>query len=97
MNIGLLNERITFQKQTTTFDEYGNEIVAWDDYYACWATISGEGGRESVSGGQPSDHPDLAVTIRWCDKAMKITVVGFRILHRMELYDIVGIDHFSYE
>ena len=39
----------------------------------------------------------MNVTIRWCQKAAAITEDGYRIVFHGELYNIIGIDHFSYK
>lgn len=43
MNIRLLNEKVTFQKNETVVDAIGNHKNAWVDFYSCSATIGGEG------------------------------------------------------
>ena len=48
MNIAMLNERVTFQKNEVVTDRIGNHTNAWTDYYTCSATISGENGREEA-------------------------------------------------
>jgi len=97
MNIAMLNERVTFQKNEVVTDRIGNHTNAWTDYYECAATISGESGREDQEAGQTTEHPDMNVTIRWCRKAAAITEDGYRILFHGEIYNITGIDHFSYK
>jgi SPP1 family predicted phage head-tail adaptor len=97
MNIAMLNERVTFQKNEVVTDRIGNHTNAWTEYYTCSATISGENGREEADAGQTTEHPDMNVTIRWCQKAAAITEDGYRIVFRGELYNIIGIDHFSYK
>lgn len=51
MQIALLNVRITFQKNQVVSDEIGNRRNVWEDYYTCYATVSGEGGNEKVLAG----------------------------------------------
>ena len=43
MDIGLLNEKVTFQKNTVITDSIGNHKNGWEDFYTCHATIGGEG------------------------------------------------------
>lgn len=97
MDIGLLNERVTFQENRHVVDEIGNHLNEWVDYYSCAATISGENGNESANAGQTTDHSDMAVTVRWCRKASEITMTGFRVLFHEEIYDIVSVDHMNYK
>ena len=46
MNVALLNVRITIQKNEAVVDNIGNHKNVWNDYYSCYATVSGEGGSE---------------------------------------------------
>ena len=43
MEVALLNERVMFQRNEAVVDGVGNHVNAWTDYYACSATIGGEG------------------------------------------------------
>ena len=43
MDIGLLNEKVTFQKNTVITDSIGNHKNVWEDFYTCHAAIGGEG------------------------------------------------------
>ena len=97
MNIGLLNQTVTFQKQETVADKVGNHINEWTDYYTCHATVSGEGGDEVESSGGEVDHTTMNVTIRWCRKASAITETNFRVIFRDEIYDITSVDHMSFK
>ena len=42
MDIALLNRKVTVQKNTVVVDDIGNHVSKWDDFYSCYATISGE-------------------------------------------------------
>ena len=44
MNISNLNVRIRFQKNAVVIDKIGNHTNEWQDYYSCYATVSGETG-----------------------------------------------------
>ena len=41
MNIGLMNIRITIQKNELTTDEIGNQLNSWKDYFSCATTAVG--------------------------------------------------------
>ena len=96
MRIAMLNEKVTFQKNEVQTDRIGNHTNAWNDYYTCSATISGESGREEEDAGQTVEHPYMNVTVRWCRKAAAVCEDGYRIIFHGEIYNIVGVDHFSY-
>jgi len=51
MNIGLLNTRITVQKNEVSVDSIGNHKNVWTDWYSCAATVSGEAGKEDTDAG----------------------------------------------
>ena len=46
MIVSRLNEKIIIQKSVVTVDSIGNRKNTWEDYYTCFATISGEDGSE---------------------------------------------------
>ena len=96
MDISLLNKKVTFQANELVTDEIGNHSNVWTDHYTCMATISGEAGDEERDAGEITEKVDLAVTVRWCRKTKAVTSTHYRIVIDDELYDILGIDHFSY-
>ena len=51
MDVALLNEKITFQKNYVEVDAIGNHKNGWSDYYTCHTTVGGESGMENNSGG----------------------------------------------
>ena len=97
MDISLLNQKITVQKNTVTVDEIGNHLNTWEDFYSCHATVSGEGGKEALSAGQTHAEETVDFTIRYCGKAKEITSTGYRILMDGDHYDIVAVDHQNYK
>ncbi len=101
MDIALLNVRITLQKYTVAVDEIGNRTNAWEDYFTCAATASGENGSakggETVIAGLVVDHADVCFTVRWCRKLNAVTTDGYRVLFNGESYDIIGIDHMNFK
>ena len=48
MNISNMNVRITIQKNAVVIDKIGNHTNEWQDYYTCYATVSGETGTEQA-------------------------------------------------
>lgn len=93
MKIALMNLRILIQKNTTITDAIGNHRNEWQDYYSCYATISGEGGSEKADAGQTVANQSGAFTVRWCEETDAVTSDGFRILYGGEIYNITRIDH----
>lgn len=101
MEISLLNELITIQKNSVRVDAIGNHLNEWTDCYRCHATISGENGSfkgaEDEAAGTLTDHASVSFTIRWCRAVAGLTTDGYRILFNGEIYDIIGLDHMSYK
>ena len=100
MNIALLNEKVTFLKNTVVTDTIGNHTNTWDEYYTCYATVGGEGlqsSREMEIAGTTVEDISMTVSVRYCDKTAVITSTGYRIMLRDETYDIVNVDHMNYK
>ena len=55
LNVSLMNEKVTFQKNTVITDAIGNHKNGWEDFYTCHATIGGEG----MSGHPEAHHTSL--------------------------------------
>ena len=67
MVTALLNEKVTFQKNTAVTDAIGNHTNDWQDYYSCFATIGGEGSagsKEKAVAGTTVEDADMTVTVR---------------------------------
>jgi len=96
----LLNEKVTFFKNTVVTDPVGNHTNEWDEYYTCFATIGGEGlasSKEKEIAGTTVDDGAMTVTVRYCQKASVIDSTGYRILFKDEFYDIVNVDHMNFK
>lgn len=99
MEIAAMRSKVTFQKNTTTNDKYGNHKNAWTDYYTCFATIGGEGmasSKEEQIAGNTVEDFSMTVTVRYCSKAAAVTSTGFRVMFLGELYNIENIDHMNF-
>lgn len=100
MNVGLLNEKVVFQKSSVVKDGIGNHRNEWNEDYCCFATIGGEGlasSRETESAGTVVEDVGMTVTVRFCEKVSGIWSVTHRILFRGEIYDIVNVDHLNFK
>jgi len=93
MNVALMNLRITFQKNTVVTDAIGNHKNTWEDYYSCYATISGESGSETEKAGQTVPSENKAFTVRYCEETAAVSTDGFRICFGDDLFNITSIDH----
>ncbi len=97
MNVALLNVRISIRKNTVVLDAIGNHKNEWSDWYSCYATVSGEAGKESTDAGLVVDDSKMDFTIRWCKKAAEITSTRYRVEFNGELYDILAVDHMNFK
>ena len=96
MNIAAMNVRVTFQENRVVTDVIGNHKNAWENCYTCFATISGESGKEQAVVGETVENTDMNVTVRWCAETAAMSSTRNRILFNGEIYDILGIDHLSF-
>ena len=97
MNIGALRSRITIQENRVSVDDIGNHLSVWNDYFSCWATVSGTSGGGQMGGqgekaGQITDHSDLSFTVRFSSETAAVGIKTHRIVFDGNAYDIVSID-----
>lgn len=97
MDISAMNVRVTFQKNETVKDKYGNHQNLWIDCYSCFATISGENGKEQAVVGTTVETVDLQVTVRYSNETKVICSTDYRLVINDVLYDILSVDHLSYK
>lgn len=100
MEVAAMRSKVTFQKNTTTNDKYGNHKNAWTDYYTCFATIGGEGlasSKEEKVAGTTVEDFSMTVTVRYCAKTAAITSTGYRVIFMGEIYNIENIDHLNFK
>ena len=97
MDIAALNEKVTIQINTVVTDRYGNHKNTWVNFFVCYATISGENGKEQAIVGETVEATDMNVTVRYCNQTASVRSTTHRILFRNEIYDIVAVDHLNYK
>lgn len=99
MDIGLLNERVTFQKNEIISDKIGNRKRKWVDYYECACTIGGESLKkmEEDENAVTEDVSEMTVTIRYCLTADTIDSTHYRVIFQGETYDIIAVDHQNFK
>ena len=97
MDIAALNERVMIQVNTVVTDKYGNHKNTWEDFFSCYATISGENGKEQAIVGETVEATDMNVTVRYCTQTASVRSTTHRFLFRNEIYDIVAVDHLNYK
>ena len=63
MKIELLNVRIFISKSTVVTDAIGNRRNEWKPFYTCYATVSGEAGKEQTDAGMVVDDSNIDLPI----------------------------------
>ena len=97
MKVSLLNEKILIQKAVVIADEIGNRRNDWEDYFSCYATISGENGSEKAEVGQTVEKGTICFTVRYCRVVSDVSSTGYRILFKGVIYNIISLDHLNYK
>lgn len=97
MKVALLNEKIQIQKAVVTTDAIGNRKNTWEDYFSCYATISGESGSEANAAGMTVEDVDITFTVRWCKSVSLVHSARYRIIFHDEIYNICVVDHMNYK
>ena len=100
MEIALLNQRITFQRNTIFTDHIGNHTGSWNDEFSCYTTVGGESGRsgkETAVVGTTVEDADCTFTVRWCGQTANVGTTSHRIIFKDEIYNIVAVDHMNYK
>lgn len=97
MEVALLNVRITFQKNEVITDAIGNHKNVWNDYYSCYATVSGESGSEQNVAANTFYNSDMAFTVRYCRALKDMDPTKMRVIFEGDIYDITFVDHMNYK
>ena len=90
MEIGTLNQRITFLVNRVVTDEIGNHTAVWDEAFSCWAKVTLKASAEHTDAGVTKETQTLEFLIRQSQHWMP-SVTGNRILFQGNIYDIIGI------
>ena len=64
MEIGTLNQRITFLENRVVTDEIGNHTAVWDEAFSCWAKVTLKASVEHTDAGVTKETQTLEFLIR---------------------------------
>ncbi len=92
-DIGKLNQRITFQKQTDFSDKIGSQSTELSDFYSCWASVQGVSGREYWQAREQHEENTLSFKVRFCRKLAEINKIDYFIKYQNRIYDITDINN----
>lgn len=73
IRIGRHDQRLTFQRVTTTTDAMGSVTEAWADLCTLWGKVSADKSTEDVEAGQRTGRESLIVETRADTKSRAIT------------------------
>ena len=90
MEIGTLNQRITFLENRVVTDEIGNHTAVWDEAFSCWARTTLKSSVENTDAGVTKETQTLEFLIRQSRNWMP-SVTGNRILFRDVTYNITSV------
>lgn len=96
MDIGKLNQRITFQKQVDTIDEIGQTVKTWVDFKTTWANVNPTVGKTYYEAKTLNTNMTYKINLRFrndIDKNMRIKFKD-RIL---DINDIINVNENNIE
>ena len=95
---GALNQRIIFQRQTSSVDEIGNRLNTWSDYYTCWSAVSTSrlNTTEKTEAAQTLEQERLDFVVRYCPQTSEIRSTEYRIVFKERVYDIDSMDNLDF-
>lgn len=96
MDIGRMNERITFEKNTTVADKVGNHVNTWEEYFSCFAYASTYEAEEKDSE-VTTEQRTVTFHVRYCSELKNLTSTGFRVRFHGEVYNIASVDMMNYQ
>ena len=91
MEIGRLNQRITFLEHRTKIDSIGNHKTQWDEVFSCWAAVSVKSSAENSDNGTTKEVLSLEFTVRQTPDTMRINPTTHKISFRGLTYNIDSI------
>ena len=91
MEIGKLNQRITFLEYYTKVDEIGNHEARWNESFSCWASVVPKSSTETTEAGVTKEVLSLEFTVRQTADTMRINPTTHRILFRGISYNIDSV------
>ena len=91
MEIGRLNQRITFLEHSTKKDSIGNHKARWEEVFSCWAAVSVNTSTETTEAGVTKEVVTLEFIVRQTADTKRINSTTHKIRFRGLVYDISGV------
>jgi len=90
MSAGKLRDRVTFQRNTTGADQYGNVVDGWEDILTVWGDVLERLGGEKIRAGVPQAEHMATIRVRKSLDAVTVTEAD-RISARGQTWNIRSI------
>ena len=97
MNAGMMKNRISIEKLTTTVDAIGNQTKAWATHFTCWAYMNGLSGAEYWAAKAQQAENTVVFQVRYCSNLSAINPQEYRIKFDGSIYDITSIDNYQFK
>lgn len=91
MEIGKLNQRISFLEHHTKIDRIGNHKAQWEEAFSCWAAVAVKSSTKTTDAGVTKEVLSLEFTVRQTPDTMRINPTTHRISYRGMTYNIDSI------
>ena len=91
MEIGILNQRITFLEHHTKTDSIGNHKAQWEEAFSCWAAVTPRSSTETTEAGVTKEIYSIEFIVRQTADTMRINPTTHRVQFRGLSYNIDGI------
>lgn len=65
MQAGRLDQRVTLERYTTTEDDWGSSVEAWEPVGTYWAAVEPLAGREFIAAQAAQSEVTTRVRMRW--------------------------------
>ena len=87
MKAGQLDQRVTVERFTATYDELGQPIESWAPLFTCWAAVEPLTGREFIA----AQAAQSEVTARIRMRFRPWMTAQDRVIHNGTTYNIVSL------
>ena len=91
MEIGKLNQRISFLEHHTKIDHIGNHKAQWEEAFSCWAAVSVKTSTKTSEAGVTQEVVSLEFTVRQTPDTKRINTTTHKLRFRGLVYDINGV------
>jgi SPP1 family predicted phage head-tail adaptor len=91
MEIGMLNQRISFLEHHTKTDSIGNHKAQWEEAFSCWAAVTPNSSTEITEAGVTKEIYSIEFIVRQTADTMRINPTTHRVQFRGLSYNIDSI------